>query len=148
MKQKNIIWLGVIILLIYLMDKGVEAIVTNEGYLNRLNASSASAFRKFIKDIETQLGYKVKITDGFRTYEQQQYYKKLDARNASPGHSSHEFGNALDLILTKNGKTINKSTAPAIWNATGVPQLAKKHGLNWGGNFPNYYDPVHFYTNG
>ena len=146
MNKKNVIWLAVIIFLIYIMDKGVETIIhTNEGYLKQLNSSAASTFRNFIKDIETKLGYKVTITSGFRTYEKQAELKKQDARNASAGTSAHEFGNALDLILTKNGKTINKSTVPAIWRATGVLQLAKKHGLNWGGNFPNYYDPVHFY---
>lgn len=132
MNKKNFIWLAVIVVLLYVINKGVE-ITLNSKLIN------------FVKDIETKLGYKVTITSGVRSYQKQAALKKQDARNAAAGNSAHEYGNAIDIVLSKGGKTINKNSSPLQWKASGVTQLAKKHGLNWGGNFKNYYDPVHFY---
>ena len=133
MNKKAIIWLAVIIFLIHVIGKGVENIKLNSKLLN------------FVKDIETKLGYKVTITSGVRSYQKQAALKKTDPRNAAAGNSDHEYGNAIDIVLSKGGKVINKNSSPLQWKASGVTQLAKKHGLNWGGNFTNYYDPVHFY---
>jgi LAS superfamily LD-carboxypeptidase LdcB len=147
MKSKQFIWLLAIVLLIYVIDKGLNRLTGNEYFLSKLNKSAAVIFRMFIKDIE-RLGYTVIITSGKRTNAEQAALKKQDERNASAGSSAHNYGTALDFVLQKNGKTINKSSPAALWNSTGVPQLANKHGISWGGVFPNYYDPVHFYIKG
>jgi len=147
MKSKQFIWLCAIVLLIYIVDKGLNRLSGNEYFLSKLNKSASGIFRSFIKDIE-RLGYTVIITSGKRTNAEQAALKKQDARNASAGSSAHNYGTALDFVLQKNGKIINKSSPAALWNSTGVPTLANKYGLGWGGKFANYYDPVHFYIKG
>jgi hypothetical protein len=109
----------------------------------KLDASVRNTVRKFLRDIEA-LGYTPKIRDSIRTYEQQAYYKKLDKRNASAGHSSHEVGIAIDMDIYKNGKVLSKKTPRSFWVASGVPKLASEYGIRWGGNFKGYADNNHF----
>lgn len=144
MKRKEFIWLLAILVIIYTIDKGLKKVTTNEYFLSKLNKSTSDIFRLFIKHIE-RLGYKVIITSSYRTSKEQAALKKQDARNAAAGSSSHEQGTAIDFVLQKNGRMINKNSSASLWNNTGVPQLANRYGISWGGNFPNYFDPVHFY---
>ncbi len=81
---------------------------------------------------------------GFRSAAEQNRLHALDKRNPPAGHSSHERGQALDCNFTKDGVTLLKDTPKAVWDASGIPFLAMLCGLRWGGNFPTYYDPVHF----
>jgi hypothetical protein len=70
----------------------------------------------------------------------------LNNKNAKPGHSKHERGFAIDInLVSLAGKQYKKDTSLADWLSTGVPQLAAKLGIKWGGNsFVNYFDPIHF----
>lgn len=116
----------------------------NQEYLDQLNPSVRGQFISFIKDIES-MGYKVVITSGYRSFQKQASLKAQDSRNAAPGFSSHNYGTALDLVLVKDGKMIQKNAPRSEWIDTGVPRLAKKkYGMRWGGDFPGYHDPVHF----
>jgi len=101
-------------------------------------------FINFIKEIEAR-GYRVIVTDSTRTKAQQAAHHKTDPRNPASG-GTHINKTALDInIITPSGTQLKKSTPKAIWEATGIPQLAKnKYGMRWGGDFKTYHDPIHF----
>ena len=142
MKKSDFIILGLVILLIYFLSKGIGK-TGNEAHLQKLDPSARDIFEGFLNDIK-HLGYTPVIRDSTRTFEQQAYYKKQDPRNASPGHSSHEIGTAIDLDIYKNGKVWSKKTSSAAWRNTGIPQLASQYKIRWGGNFKGYADNNHF----
>lgn len=113
-------------------------------HLKNLSYAARKRFSGFLNEIK-QLGYGIVIRDSRRTFAQQKYYHQKDKRNAAPGYSDHETGNALDFDLYVNGKLLSKKTPKAIWINTGVVDLAKKYGISWGGNFKGYADNNHFY---
>lgn len=118
--------------------------MANETHLKELNPKVEAQFRAFIKDIEA-MGFKVIITDAYRTIKRSAELYKLNSKNAKPGYSSHNYGTALDLNVIKNGKQYMKATSLKEWIATGIPKLAKeKYGMRWGGDFSGYKDPIHF----
>lgn len=117
--------------------------VVNAKLLDTLHPKYKDRFYKFIKRL-TDLGYKVQINSVYRDFVSQAKQKKADKRNASPGLSKHNYGLAVDLQLSKGGKVFGKNTPLKTWINTGVPNLAKSMGLEWGGNFPGYPDAVHF----
>lgn len=116
----------------------------NLEHLKYLSYSARKRFTGFLNEIK-QLGYTINIRDSIRTYEEQKFYHSKDKRNAPAGTSDHEAGNALDFDLYINGKVLSKKTPKAFWINTGVPALAKKYGISWGGNFKGYPDNNHFY---
>jgi len=157
MKKTGITWIVVILFVLLLfsdkfkekneVDKALKKRVRmkNQDYLNLLNPAVRDKFTQFVRDIES-VGYTVVITSSYRSFKEQDRFKRLDPRNAAPGFSSHNYGTALDLVLVKNGRVVaDKSTALATWIATKVPALAKnQYGMRWGGDFNGYADPVHF----
>ncbi len=142
MKKSDIILIALLLLLVYYITKPMQK-GTNEAHINSMDASVRGTLRNFIRDIEA-LGYTVRIRDSVRTYEQQARYKKLDKRNAAPGHSSHETGQAVDMDILKNGKVLSKRTPRSFWITSGVPKLASQYGIIWGGNYKGYADNNHF----
>lgn len=118
----------------------------NKQELARLEEDAAAYFFKFIERIEKETGFYVLITDGKRTFEEQEALHKANPKNAKPGTSRHETGRAIDINLVdkKTGKYIRKADTLATWNATKVPAIAKEMGIRWGGDFKSYHDPVHF----
>lgn len=143
MKVKHFIYIALILLVIYYLSKPLGR-SSNEAYIMKMKPYVRNDVRRFLRDIEA-LGYEVKIRDSTRTFEEQQYYKKINPKNATPGHSTHEKGIAIDFDIYKNGKVLSKKTNKNIWISSGVPQLAKEYGISWGGNFKNYADNNHFY---
>lgn len=122
------------------MGKGVNA-----KHLSKLDPSVRKNFERFLNGI-IALGYTPIIRDSKRTYEQQAYYYKKDKRNAKPGHGKHETGEAIDLDIYKNGKLVlTKSTPDVRWIFSGIPTVAKKYGIGWGGDFKGYPDNNHYY---
>jgi hypothetical protein len=121
--------------------KMLEAIrVENLAYFDR--------FDKFIQEIETTTDWRVHVTSGFRTAEEQAELREEDPRNARSGKSKHNLGRAIDINLYPAhsvwGGWLRKNTPKKTWEMSGILPIARKHGLKWGGNFKNYYDPVHF----
>ncbi len=51
---------------------------------------------------------------------------------------SHKLASFKGTVFAK--KDINKR----LWEATNIVKYAKEIGLQWGGDFQSYYDPVHF----
>jgi hypothetical protein len=101
---------------------------------------------KFINEVEKRLGKKIKITDGYRTFAEQ---NKLYAQgrttagkivtNAKGGQSYHNYGLAFDCYFTNNGVIDFKTPiTPAI------AQIGQELGLTWGGNFKSIKDFPHF----
>lgn len=116
---------------------------SNTKFFNTLNPAVKSRFKSFLKDIE-RAGFAYVITSAYRSPAEQAKLKKINPKNAAAGYSPHNYGIALDINLVKGKEWINKNSTIASWNKTGVPKIAKKYGLEWGGNFSGYHDPVHF----
>ncbi len=112
--------------------------------LSELHPAIRNTFSEFINDIENNLGYHVIITDGYRSIEDSKKLKDSNNKNAIPGFSFHNYGMAIDINLQSQDLLIKKATPKAAWLKSGVVDIAKKYNLRWGGNFSNYYDPIHF----
>ena len=115
----------------------------NQPYLDELGANQA-AFEELVHEIHAQTPYLVLITSGYRTKEHQARLHARNPKNAKPGRSLHEHRRAIDLNLISWRGLIRKGDSKARWKATQVPEIAKELGFRWGGDFKNYYDPVHF----
>ena len=157
------IWLGVGLGLavsataIYVFRKNIKNVARDivnyvfskeqEAFLKELHPDYQNKFRQFIADVERNTGYKVLITSGFRSFAKQAQLHLTDG-GASSGKSLHNYGLATDLnLISKTGKpSLVKSSSDANWIKTGVVDIAKKYGLEWGGggNFGSNHDPVHF----
>ena len=119
-----------------------------EYYLANLHPKYINLFKNFIADVEKNLGYKVLITSGYRSFQEQKQLHSENSNNAQAGKSMHNYGAAIDinLISKKDGSQIKKADSTATWQKTGIVELANKYGLKWGGggNFGSYNDTVHF----
>jgi hypothetical protein len=114
-----------------------------ELYISQLNPLVRDKFRRFIRDAE-KMGYEVDPTSGYRSWAKQNQLKAAGKTPVAGGDSLHNYGMALDVNLIKGDKRWKMATPHAEWEATGIPEMAAKHGLTWGGDFSGYYDPVHF----
>jgi hypothetical protein len=101
---------------------------------------------KFINEVEKQLGKRLRITDGYRTFsEQNSLYAKgrttsgKIVTNAKGGSSYHNFGLAIDVYYTINGKVDLNTTIKSD-----VAEIGNKLGLEWGGNWKTIIDKPHF----
>ena len=69
--------------------------------------------------------------------------------NARGGQSNHNFGIALDFGVFKDKRYLDDGTKAEKSVASGVhrsvaEKLAKKHGIEWGGNWISLKDEPHF----
>lgn len=116
----------------------------NADYLAILNPDVRNTFVNFINDVQ-KMGYSVIITSSYRSTAEQVKQKKANSKAATPGFSAHEYGEAIDLNLVKDGKWINQNSSIAEWKKTGIIDLARnKYGMRWCGEACGYHDPVHF----
>jgi flagellum-specific peptidoglycan hydrolase FlgJ len=106
----------------------------------------AQNFMGLAKKWAAENGYEVKITEGYRSPERQNelYAQGRGApgpivTNARAGQSHHQSKKAFDVMITKNGKEVDKKE---VWNQ--LAALGKQAGLAWGGDFKSIYDPNHF----
>ena len=56
-------------------------------------------------------------------------------RPATGGNSNHNFGCAIDFSIKYNSKTYSVNNEKKEWEATGFPNIIRKNGLRWGGDF-------------
>ncbi len=116
--------------------------------IKEVNYENYQIFKDFIYEIEDKTDWQVLIVSGYRTEEEQEILKKINTKNASAGKSKHNFAKAIDICLYKRKfiftRWLLKSSSKKRWEESGVIQIAEKYNLNWGGNFKNYHDPVHF----
>jgi hypothetical protein len=99
----------------------------------------------FINRVEIELGIKLRVTDGLRSFEKQNtlYAKGRTlpgqiVTNAKGGESYHNYGLAIDVVEIRNGK-VNWNT-----NWTSISLIGLQNGFKWGGNFKNLSDKPHF----
>lgn len=93
-------------------------------------------------------GCSIVVTSSFRTYAKQK--QLLASRGAfgkggyaaQPGTSPHEYGQAIDFTVIKNGKKLTISAANTPW----VLSCLQKHNMKWGGDYRTTKEPWHFNT--
>lgn len=117
--------------------------MTNKEHLDSLNEQKRQLFIDFLNAVQNA-GWTVLITQSYRSIAYQNNLHKKDLRNAIGGLSAHNYGFAIDCNFIKNGVQLKKDTPRELWIGSGIVALIKKHGLRWGGDFKNYYDPIHF----
>jgi len=95
----------------------------------------------------TTFGYKVMIYQGFRSFaEQDALYAQgrtkpgTTVTNAKGGDSLHNWGCAVDIVFLTNNRPSWDDSHP--WHILG--QIGKKHGFDWGGDWPSFPDRPHF----
>lgn len=99
---------------------------------------------------------KVRITQGLRTYkEQQDLYDQGRSKprrkvtNAKPGQSIHNYGLAVDICMIIDGKAASWNTVKD-WDNDRIAdwyecvKIFAKNGWDWGGNWKNFRDLPHF----
>jgi hypothetical protein len=116
-----------------------------------LNEEYGARFDHFVKDIENETGWKVKIISGLRSRDEQIQLKRDNPRNAPVNKSRHVLGRAIDINLYKrvglSTLWLKKSNSKSSWSKSGAPGIALRYHLLWGGTYRNYHDPVHFEIN-
>lgn len=143
-----IITLLVIILLVMLSASAPKLSATQEAFIEKLNPAVQNRFRKFIWAIERK-GYKVEIASCHRGWAKSLYmWQTMPEVRAccTPGRDYHYMGLACDFVIyTPEGKRLGNASSREEWEATGIPEIAARYNLQWGGmqGF-SYWDPVHF----
>lgn len=103
-------------------------------------------FKNFITDAEQSLGIIIRVTQGLRTFEEQQVLYDMGRTKAGkivtmakPGSSYHQYGLAIDCAELINGNGID-------WNydMEKLVPFAHKYGIIWGGSFLKFQDKPHF----
>ena len=93
-------------------------------------------------------GINLKIISGTRTYEEQNKlfrqgrYGNPGRRitNARGGRSNHNFGIAWDVaIFSQSGRYLTANT-----HYDELAEIVEAEGVEWGGNWNNFYDPSHY----
>lgn len=111
----------------------------------KLSAVLREKVLKVIADLEAE-NIKPLITDGFRSYEEQNRLYSLGrtrrgkiVTNARGGQSNHNFGRAVDIaFMLSNGSIVWDLK---LYKRLGV--VAKLHGLKWGGDWRKHKDNPH-----
>ena len=104
---------------------------------------------RFINAVQKKLGHKLRITDGLRTFAQQDaLYAQGRTKpgnkvtNAKGGQSYHNYGLAFDCYFTENGNvTFSKGINSEI------AKIGEALGLEWGGRWTSLKDMPHFQLN-
>lgn len=119
------------------------------GRLQKLHPKVKDTFQKFIEECEAKLNVVVRITQGLRTFpEQQTLYdqgrtvegkkKGKIVTNAKAGQSLHNFALAVDLCIMVGG-TVNWN-----YNMAELAKIGHKYGIEWGGDWTSIKDYPHF----
>ena len=103
---------------------------------------------------------KVRITQGLRSYEEQnklyalgRTIKGKKVTHAKAGQSIHNYGFAVDICLIIDHKVASWDTVKD-WDNDSVAdwyecvKIFAKYGWNWGGNWKNFKDLPHFEKKG
>lgn len=104
-------------------------------------------FKNFITDAEQGLGIVLRVTQGLRTFKEQQDLYDMGrtkagkiVTKAKAGQSYHQYGLAVDLVeLVKNGTEVDWS-----YDMAKLAPYASKYGIEWGGNWQGFKDMPHF----
>lgn len=113
--------------------------------VSELHPKVRNRVAKVLTEIEKKTGYVVDVTSGFRSTDLQSALSHDNPKNAKAGLSDHEYGFAVDINATKNGKRLVKASSRQTWIDSGIPKIFKDNGFKWGGDFKTYHDPIHFF---
>ena len=121
--------------------------VATKLHLRQLEPSFRKKVIKFLKKAK-KAGYDLRITSSFRDCNKQnQLYAQGRTTpgkvitNARCGKSAHNYRIAVDLIQYRDGKPWGSWDAPN-WEPIG--RIAENVGIEWGGRFRSFKDPIHF----
>jgi len=117
--------------------------MTNLDHISSLNPQKRPVFILFLNECK-KLGWTIIITQSYRSIATQNRLHKENPKNSIGGYSAHNYGFAIDVNFIKDEIFLKKSTPKSEWLNSGIIDIAKKIGLRWGGEFENYYDPIHF----
>ncbi|HEX5170960.1 MAG TPA: M15 family metallopeptidase, partial [Cyclobacteriaceae bacterium] len=116
--------------------------------IRELHPRLGIAAREFINSVENELGIQLRITQGFRSIEEQDALYAQGrttpgevVTNARGGQSYHNYGLAFDVVEMVNGQA-NWNTTMQNWNRIGA--IAQRFGLEWGGTWTRFVDLPHF----
>lgn len=113
--------------------------------IEKLHPAVRDIFKRFIEEAEETLDIKLRVTQGLRTFaEQDALYAQGRTKpggivtKAKGGQSFHNYGLAIDLVEIRNGK--------ANWDFDYrlLLPFAQKYNLTWGGNFKSIVDKPHY----
>ena len=128
----------------FLAGRARIARLFNDRKLDGLHPLARARMVAFLSEVEARLGYTPTITSGYRTQAEQQRLQRAGNANAvSAGTSPHVYGLAIDANFTRRGARLHSGSGRAAWEMSGIPALARRHGLRWGGDFSRP-DVVHF----
>lgn len=116
--------------------------MTNKDHIDSLNPQMMHVFVAFLQECELN-GFQMIITQSYRSNTTQHRLCLKNKSNAAPGLSAHQYGFALDFNAIKDRVHLKKDSTIKEWIDSGIVDIIKKHGLRWGGDFSNYYDPIH-----
>lgn len=110
-------------------DQNLVTVRAPNGQAWRVHKLAAPAFQGLFNDLSAA-GYNPMSSGGFN-------YRTI---RGSDKLSQHAFGNAIDINAATNPMAGTLQTdMPA-----NIGELAAKYGLEWGGNWKNRPDPMHF----
>jgi len=114
--------------------------------VSQVNDNLQPQYRKLFNALnEKYPGYTAYVNAIGRTFSKSAELQSQGA-NAAPGRSKHNYYAAIDMnISDPNGRTFKKAERK-IWQTSGIVDLAKSVGFEWGGDFAKYVDSIHFYT--
>jgi peptidoglycan LD-endopeptidase CwlK len=113
----------------------------------KLHPDVRELFVQFITECEDSLGICLRITQGWRSAdEQQRLYEQGRTRpgkivtNAAGGHSYHNYGLAVDLaVVSADGAHIQWD-----YDMAALKPYAGKYEIEWGGDWKSIQDRPHF----
>jgi peptidoglycan LD-endopeptidase CwlK len=126
--------------------------------IDKLHPSVRNEAKQIIKECDTALSgrAKVRITQGLRTFEEQDALYAIGrtkpgkkVTNAKGGKSIHNYGFAIDICLIIDNKIASFDTAKD-WDNDKIAdwfecvKIFAKHGWEWGGNWKTFKDLPHF----
>jgi hypothetical protein len=118
-----------------------------ESNLKLMHPSVQNTFRGFFNEIESTTPYKITFISAFRGWADSVKIWNTNEKVKAccqPGQDYHFFGLAADISLAGDNKVLNLNSPKQDWESSGIRAIAKKYKMQWGINFTNYYDPVHF----
>lgn len=129
-----------------------EVLARSEPQFKGLNRAVEFAARQLVIRAY-QAGVDIRIVFGLRTFaKQQELYNQGRygnpppiVTNALPGHSNHNYGLAIDFVLSMSGydmKADYDKDGLADWME--VVAIAKTLGFEWGGDWKSFVDNPHF----
>lgn len=113
--------------------------------IKHLHPKVIDDFKNFITDAEQGLGIVIRVTQGLRTFEEQQALYDMGrtkpgkiVTKAKAGQSYHQYGLAVDLVeIVNNGLDWNYDMSKLL-------PYAEKYDIDWGGAWVGFKDYPHF----